>query len=66
MRDQPIWKQRFVAIAPWLVIASTLVRCISYLLGQNWTIEAIARSALGLPIILVCAEQITVRKQAVP
>jgi uncharacterized membrane protein len=64
MRDQPAWKRNFVTIAPWLVIGLTIVASISYLLGQNWTTEAIARSALGLPVILLCAEQISVRRQA--
>ncbi len=61
LRNQPTWKQNFVAIAPWLVIALTIVPSISHLLGQHWTTEAIARVALGLPVILLSAEQIFVR-----
>ena len=58
MGDRPLWPQNFVKIAPWLVIVSTLIASISSLLGQNPTI-----AALGLPIVLLCAESIFVRTQ---
>ena len=58
MGDRPLWQQSFVKIAPWLVIVSTLIASISSLLGQNSTI-----AALGLPLILLCAENIFTRTQ---
>ncbi|MEH2338816.1 hypothetical protein [Nostoc sp.] len=58
VRDRSIWQQNFVAIAPWLVIVLVVIESISNLLGQNWTTEAIAKASLGLPIVLVCAENL--------
>ena len=58
MGDRPMWQQSFVKIAPWLVIVFTLITSISSLLGQNPTI-----AALGLPIVLLCAENIFARTQ---
>ena len=58
MGDRPMWQQSFVKIAPWLVIVLTLIASISSLLGQNPTI-----AALGLPIVLLCAENIFARTQ---
>lgn len=58
-----LWQQNFVAIAPWLVIVLVVIAFISNLLGQNWTTEAIAKASLGLPIVLVCAENLFARNQ---
>lgn len=63
MRYRSIWQQNFVAIAPWLVIVLVVIASISNLLGQNWTTEAITKAALGLPIVLVCAENLFARNQ---
>jgi hypothetical protein len=63
LRDRPAWQQRFVAIAPWLVIASVLVSAISDLLNHNWAIETLASAALGLPIIFLSVENLFVRNQ---
>ncbi|MEO8892297.1 MAG: hypothetical protein ABI417_12310 [Coleofasciculaceae cyanobacterium] len=64
LRDQPAWRQNFVAIAPWLIIAATIVTSTYNLLDQNWTTGAIANAAFGLPIILLFAESIFARNQA--
>jgi dipeptide/tripeptide permease len=63
MRNKPAWQQNFVAIAPWLVIASVLVSAISDLLNHNWAIETLASAALGLPIIFLSVENLFVRNQ---
>jgi NADH:ubiquinone oxidoreductase subunit 6 (subunit J) len=63
LRDRPAWQQRFVAIAPWLVIASVLVSAISNVLNHNSAIEALASGALGLPIIFLSVENLFVRNQ---
>jgi hypothetical protein len=63
LREKPPWQRNFVAIAPWLVIASVLVSAISDVLNHNWTIEAFASAALGLPIIFLSAENLFVRNQ---
>jgi hypothetical protein len=64
LRDQPAWRQNFVAIAPWLVIAVTIVASTYNLFDQNWTTGAIANAALGLPVILLFAESLSARNQA--
>ncbi|QFS48457.1 hypothetical protein [Nostoc sphaeroides] len=63
LRQQPAWKQNFVAIAPWLVIALTLVASLSNLLHDNWATEAIVKASIGLPLILLSAEQLFIRSQ---
>ncbi len=63
LRDRPAWQQNFVEIAPWLVIASVLVSAIADVLNRNWTIEALASAALGLPIIFLSVEALFVRNQ---
>ena len=63
LRDKPAWQRNFVAIAPWLVIASVLVSAIADLLNHNWAIEALASAALGLPIIFLNVENLFVRNQ---
>ncbi|WP_310489913.1 hypothetical protein [Chamaesiphon sp. VAR_69_metabat_338] len=63
LRDRPAWQQRFVEIAPWLVIASVLVSAISDSLNHNWAIETLASAALGLPIIFLSVENLFVRNQ---
>jgi uncharacterized membrane protein len=63
LHQQPAWKQNFVAIAPWLVIALTLVASLSNLLHDNWTTEALIKASLGLPLILLSAEQLFIRSQ---
>jgi hypothetical protein len=63
LRDRPAWQQKFVAIAPWLVIASVLVSSISNVLNHNSAIEALASAALGLPIIFLSVENLFVRNQ---
>jgi dipeptide/tripeptide permease len=63
LRDKPAWQQKFVSIAPWLVITSVLISAISDLLNHNWAIETLASAALGLPIILLSVENLFVRNQ---
>ena len=63
LRDKPAWQRNFVAIAPWLAIASVLVSAISDLLNRNWAIETLAGAALGLPIIFLSVENLFVRNQ---
>jgi NADH:ubiquinone oxidoreductase subunit 6 (subunit J) len=70
LRDKPAWQQKFVAIAPWLVIASVLVSTLARLpevipdvLNRNWAIETLASAALGLPIIFLSVENLFVRNQ---
>lgn len=62
-RDKPAWQQNFVAIAPWLLIVLVLVSAISNVLIHNWAIEALAEASLGLPLILLCVENLFVRNQ---
>ena len=61
--DKPAWQQNFVAIAPWLVIASVLVSSIFDVLNRNWSIEALASAALRLSIIFLSVENLFVRNQ---
>jgi len=63
MRDRPAWQQNFVAIAPWLIIVSVLVSTISNVLNHSWAIETIASASLGLPVLLVCVENLFVMNQ---
>jgi hypothetical protein len=78
LRDKPAWQQKFVSlakpigtiIAPWLVITSVLVSAlarlpevIADLLNHNWAIETLASAALGLPIIFLSVENLSVRNQ---
>ena len=70
LRDKPAWQRNFVAIAPWLVIASVLVSAlarlpevISDVLNHNLAIEVLASVSLGLPIILLSVENLFVRNQ---
>ena len=63
MRDRPAWQQNFVAIAPWLIIVSVLVSTISNVLNHSWGIETIASASLGLPVLLVCVENLFVMNQ---
>jgi NADH:ubiquinone oxidoreductase subunit 6 (subunit J) len=59
LRDKPVWQQNFVAIAPWLVIASVLVSVIADVLNHNLTIGALA----NLPLIFLSVENLFVRNQ---
>ena len=63
LHQKAAWKQNLVAIAPWLVIALTLVTSLSNLLYYNWVTEALMKASLGLPIILLSAEQLFIRSQ---
>ena len=70
LRDRPAWQRNFVAIAPWLVIASVLISAlarlpevIADLMNHNWAIETLASAALGLPIIFLSVENLFVRNQ---
>ncbi|MBW4683816.1 MAG: hypothetical protein KME40_01695 [Komarekiella atlantica HA4396-MV6] len=63
LRDKPAWRRNFVMIAPWLIIALTLVTAIPDLVNHNWATEAIARASVGLLLILVSAEQLFIRSQ---
>ncbi len=63
LRDRPAWQQTFVAIAPWLVIASVLISALADVLNRNWAIETLASAALGLPIIFLSVENLFVRNQ---
>ncbi len=58
LRDRPAWQQKFVAIGPWLVIASVLVSAILNVLNRNW-----ASAAFGLPIVFLSVESLFVRNQ---
>lgn len=59
LRDRPAWQQNFVAIAPWLVIASVLVSAIADVQSHNLTIGALAH----LPLIFLSVENLFVRNQ---
>jgi hypothetical protein len=59
LRDKPVWQQNFVAIAPWLVIASVLVSAIADVLNHSLAIEALA----NLPLIFLSVENLLVRNQ---
>lgn len=61
--DKPAWQQKFVAIAPWLVIASVLVSAVADVLNHSSAIEALASAALGIPIIFLSVENLFVRNQ---
>ncbi|MHC5599697.1 MAG: hypothetical protein ACYTXC_27830 [Nostoc sp.] len=61
--DKPAWQRNFLMIAPWLIIALTLVTAIPDLVNHNWATEAIARASGGLLLILVSAEQLFIRSQ---
>lgn len=60
LRDKPAWQRSFVAIAPWLIILLVLVSAISNVLGHSWAIETIASASLGLPLFLLCVENLFV------
>jgi NADH:ubiquinone oxidoreductase subunit 6 (subunit J) len=47
LRDKPVWQQKFVAIAPWLVIASVLVSAIASVeaASQPWSFFKLAKIA---------------------
>jgi NADH:ubiquinone oxidoreductase subunit 6 (subunit J) len=59
LRDKPAWQQNFVALAPWLVIASVLVSAIADVQSHNLTIGALA----NLPLIFLSVENLFVRNQ---
>jgi hypothetical protein len=59
LRDKPAWQRNFVAIAPWLVIASVLVSAIADVLNHSLAIEALA----NLPLIFLSVENLLVRNQ---
>ena len=59
LRDKPAWQRNFVAIAPWLVIASVLVSAIADLLSNSLAIGALA----NLPLIFLSVENLFVRNQ---
>ena len=59
LRDRPAWQQKFVAIAPWLVIASVIISAISDVLSHNLAIGALA----NLPLIFLSVENLFVRNQ---
>jgi len=63
LRDKPAWQQNFVAIAPWLLIVLVLVPAIFNVLSHSWAIETIASASLGLPLILLCVENLFVTNQ---
>jgi Na+-transporting methylmalonyl-CoA/oxaloacetate decarboxylase beta subunit len=62
LHQQAAWKQNLFAIAPWLIIGLTLVTSFSNLLYYRAT-EALVQASLGLPIILLSAEQLFIRSQ---
>lgn len=59
LRDKPAWQQNFVALAPWLVIASVLVSAIVDVQSHNLTIGVLA----NLPLIFLSVENLFVRNQ---
>lgn len=63
LRDKPAWQRNFVMIAPWLIIALTLVTAIPDLVNHNWATSAIARASVGLLLILLSSEQLFIRSQ---
>jgi hypothetical protein len=63
LRDKPAWQRSFVAIAPWLIIVLVLFSSIFDVLTRNWSIEALASAALGLPIIFLSVENLFVKNQ---
>lgn len=63
LHDQPIWRQKFITIAPLLIIVLTLFSLSFIVLteyGKNFAIE---QAALTLTIILVNVELILTRRQ---
>jgi len=63
LRDKPAWQQKFVAIAPWLLIVLVFISAISNVLNHSWAIETIASASLGLPLILLSVENLFVMNQ---
>ena len=63
LRDKPAWQRNFIMIAPWLIIALTLVTAIPDLMNHNWATSAIAKASVGLLLILVSAEQLFITSQ---
>ncbi len=61
LREQAAWRQKLVAISPWLIIAITLFSFIFTVLTEHWTNYAIGQAATALTIILLCVEQLFVR-----
>jgi hypothetical protein len=63
LRNQPVWKQKLVAITPWLLIAITLFSFILAVLAYHWTTAVIAQAVSGLTLILLCVEWLFTRHQ---
>ncbi|BAY93247.1 MULTISPECIES: hypothetical protein [unclassified Tolypothrix] len=61
LREQAVWRQKIGAIAPWLIIATTLFSFVFIVLTENWTNYAIGQAATTLTIILLCVEQLFIR-----
>ncbi|MEH2075819.1 MAG: hypothetical protein V7K57_15725 [Nostoc sp.] len=63
LRDKPAWDRNIVMIIPIFLIALMLVITIPDLVNQNWATPAIARSSIGLLVILLNAEQLFIRNK---
>lgn len=61
--EQPIWRQRFITIAPWLLIVLSLVSLSITVLTEYGKNSAIEQAALALTLILVNVELIFTRRQ---
>ncbi|MEH1773657.1 hypothetical protein [Nostoc sp.] len=63
LRDKPAWDRNIVMIIPIFLIALMLVITIPDLVNHNWATPAIARSSIGLLVILLNAEQLFIRNK---
>ena len=61
--DQPIWRQRFITIAPWLIIVLSLFSLSITVLTEYGKNSAIEQAALALTLILVNVESIFTRRK---
>ena len=60
---KPAWHRNFIAIAPWLIIASVIISAIVNILSYPWATETIGSISLGLPLIFLSVENLFVRNQ---
>lgn len=61
LRDKPAGQRNFVI--PWLIIVLMLAITIPDLVDHNWSPEAIARASVGLLVILINAERLSIKSQ---
>ncbi|XGV97601.1 MAG: hypothetical protein ACAF41_01370 [Leptolyngbya sp. BL-A-14] len=61
--DQPTWRQQLRTVAPWLLIAASLLSSIVIVQTEHGTNHAITQVVPMLAIVLLGIEQILVRNQ---